>query len=399
MSRNRITQPLRAATIGVVTLLMAALLAACGGDTGANSDEILVGTTLPLTSPLSAEAESIRDGYQMAIDEINTEGGIDGRQIKLLVEDDRADPALAKQLTSKLIAQEGVVAILGSFGSAASLTQSAETERHGIPGIYPEASVEEMVTRGYENVFNLYPLSAQAERSMDEFLLAEVKPQKVAIMYVDNPFAIAGAEASKKSLEAAGVKVAVFEKYAIDSDALGPVSKAKRAGVDVIKNIGYATNYTSYMQALKQTDLNVKAAVFLTQIPFDHRWIKTVGPKVANGIIGNPYWYKGATPEFEAAYEQKWNRPAVLESILGYTSVQVLADAIERANTTEKDALRAALKKTDLETVYGKVSFDERGAYSPKIVVGQLVDGKVVTLWPQDAANGTWKPWVQQSKR
>jgi branched-chain amino acid transport system substrate-binding protein len=372
--------------------LVATTLSACGSleqDEADADGPIKIAAVLPLTSPVSAQAELLRNGYQMAIDEANESGELpDGREIELVVEDDKFDPAQAKQLTRQQIGEGDVTAVLGSFGSATSLTQSGEAEAAGIPGVYPFASVADMVERGFEYVFNTYPLSIDAERSFDDFLLSEVKPEKVALFYVDNPFAISGAEASKQMLEDAGVQVPVFEKYANDTtDFTQLLSQAKSAGVDVIKNIGYENNYAGYIQAVQQIEPDVDAVYMETQIPFEPTYQEVVGDSV-NGIFGTATWYPGATPEFEQAYQEKYGEHAETQAVFGYSAAQVLIEAIKEAGT-DRDELRDALSETQLSTPMGEIQFDERGAYVTEFRIGQLVDGEVNVVWPKDAEGVT----------
>lgn len=375
-----------------VALATAATLAlgACGSlEQDSEGDDqggtIKIATVLPLTSAVSAQAELLRNGYQMAIDEANASGDLpDDKKIELVVADDKFDPAQAKQLTREQLGEGGVVAVLGSFGSATSLTQSEEAASAGVPGVYPFASVQDMVERGYDTVFNTYPLSVDAEKSFDDFLLSEVKPKQVGLFYVDNPFAISGAEASKKMLEDAGVEVSVFEKYAPDTtDFTQLVAKAKSAGVDVLKNIGYENNYAGYVQAVAQVKPQVEAVYMETQIPFEPTYQKVVGNSVS-GILGTATWYPGATPDFEKAYEEKYGEAAETQAVFGYSAAKVLIDAIERAGT-DKEELRDALADSDVETPMGDITFDDRGAYVTEFRIGQLVDGEVLTVWPKDA--------------
>lgn len=405
-------------------MVLALVLAACGGGTDGNgaADDgqaspgdqtedatptaaaggegpITIGSTLPLTSAVSDQAEQLRDGYELAMKEINADGGVLGRELELVVEDDQFDAARARELTRQLITEDDIVALLGSFGSAQSLTQSAEAESAGIPGIYPFASVAEMVERDFKNVFNLYPLSEAAEQAADNFLQDVVQPESVGILYVDNPFAISGAEASRETLEDAGISVPVFEKYALDtSDFTSLVTRAQEAGVDALKNIGYANHHVAYMQAISQTGFDAEAVYSETQIPFEQRAQEALG-EAANLALGQPYWYRGATPDFEAAFEEEYGYAPEIQAVFGYSAMQVLADAIERAGSTDPEALRSALADTDLQTPMGTIRFDERGAYDRNFRIAQLQDGEVVIVWPEDEANGEFQPWVPVNER
>jgi branched-chain amino acid transport system substrate-binding protein len=100
------------------------------------------------------------------------------------------------------------------------------------------------------------------------------------------------------------------------------------------------------------------------------------------------------TSDFEKRYEEKYGKAPEYQAVLGYAAVEVLADGIKRAGTSGGDKLLDALRKTDLKTAVGRITFDERGQYNQPLPVGQLVDGKVIRLAPADQADGKLAPWV-----
>lgn len=386
----------RAVLPATCVIAVLAFVAGCAdsssGGSGNESDEIVIGTTLPLTSPIGTQAQFALNGYKMAIDEINDAGGIDGRQVRLVSKDDKYDPALSKQLTRDEIAEGGLTAVLGSYGTTVSLTQSAEADAAGVPGVYPFAASPEFVDRKLEHVFGTYPLSTDAERSFDDFLLSEVKPAKVAILYFDTAFGISGAESSRDYLEKNGVEVPVFEKFAPDaSDFTQLMTQVRSAGVDVVKMIAQTNAYPGYVAALNQVDPGVKAAYMETQIPFDPSVQKLVG---ADGdlMLGSAYWYPGAAPEFEAAYKAKYDTPVDAQGVFSYSAAKVLLDAIDRANSLDADDITAALRETSLDTPMGTVEFDDRQTYTTDFKIGQVSGDHVELVWPSDVATAPWQP-------
>lgn len=371
-------------------------LAACGGAgeaTNTGGGTIDIGATLPLTGTQSAPADSVRKGYQLAVDAVNAEGGINGKKINLKIEDDKFDPVQAKQLTKQLIARDRVVAMLGTYGSATGITQSAEADRAGVPGVYPYSSAPSMVERGLKNVFNLYPLSADSERVMDEFLAAKVKPKSVAILYVDNPFATPGAEQSKARLEAAGVKVPVFEKFAITTtDFTTLIAKVKAADVDVVKELGYDANYVAYVQAVRRAKLDAKVVYAETLIPFEPSVHKIVGNS-GEGIIGDAFWYPGSNPDFERRYEAKFGAAPDSKAAFGYSAAQTLFKAVESAGVADPGKIRAALTSTQVDSAIGTIKFNQVGQNVGQIRLAQWSKGEIKLIWPETIAEEQWQPW------
>ena len=370
--------------------------------TDASGEPILLGATLPLTGPVAGPAENLRNGYQMAIDEINAAGGVcEGQPLELLIEDDAFDPTQAKQLTEKLITSDGVVAMLGTYGSGVALTASAEAERHQVPNIQAFASAPEIIDRGFEYLFNTFRMSTQAEAAFDEFMQTVVEPavSSVAILYVDNPFAIPGAEESRERLEAAGIEVPLFERFAFDtSDFSGLVAQARQAEVDVIKHLGYQPHHIALMQALQQQNVAPTVVYTETQYAFARPVLEQLGDS-ANWVLGNPNWYPGLTPEFEEKYEAEFGSPTDTEGAWGYAVVEMMRQALEDADCGDSQAIRDALADGEFETIVGNISFNEQGQNEAPTQIAQLQDGEVVILWPESDATGEWQPFPAWDNR
>lgn len=228
---------------------------------------------------------------------------------------------------------------------------------------------------------------------MDEFLLSEVKPKSVAILYVDNPFATPGAEESKARLEAAGVDVPVFEKFAITTtDFTTLIAQVKAAGVDVVKHIGYDANYVAYVQAARQAGLDVDVLYAETLEPFEPS-NQTVLGDLSDNVIGDAYWYPGSSPDFDKAYEAKFGQKPDSKAAFGYAAAVVLLDAIARAGSSDAAAIQAALTETALDTPIGNITFDKDGENIGQIRLGQWRDGQIELIWPQEGATSDWKAW------
>lgn len=386
-------------------------LAACGdsgeesssGEGGAASAEpIKIGTSLPLSGAAAANATSLKQGYELAVEDVNAAGGIDGRKLELTIEDDKFEPSLATNLTRKLITSDRVVALLGTYGSSLGLAASAIAEQYEVPNIQPYSSAPEMVERGLKFLFNTYPPSADNAASAAEFANAVVKPTTAAIVYVDNPFAITGAKAMREGLAKGGVKLVADEKVATGQSSYTSVlTKIKQAGPDALMLIVYPPDHAVIMKQVNQLQITPKLIYSQGAQPIEPAIREALGDTQDGVVFTPPNWFLGAPNEAAAdvakRYAERYGKDPYNEVIQGYAAVQILADALKRAGSTDGEKLRAALAATDLDTVAGHITFDGNGQGTTPTLVTQLQDSKVVLVWPLEDKQADWRPFASGS--
>lgn len=409
-------QALKALAALAALALISFLAIACGGDsssdagdgggdssagettsatdtTTASSEPIVLGASVPLTGPLAGNGERLKKAYEFAIEEINAAGGINGSEVSLKIEDDKADPAVATSVTKKLIEQDKVNALLGTYGSPAALAASAVAEQYKIPNIQAFGSAPEMVERGLEYLFNTYPLASQSEDVMQKYLAENLKPKTAAMIYLDNPYALGGAEAQRKGFEAIGTEIVLDEKIETgQSDYTSVLSKLRGKDLDALMFIVYPPDELVLMKQLKQLDINPKLVYMNAASGFEPHILEALGG-LGDWVVGTPEWFAGAplpeADEVAAAFEEKVGEPASIETYKGVQAVRILANAVEQAGgAADPEALREALAATDFSPLGSQVTFEPNGQMDTTLFVAQLQDGKGVALAPEDKAQG-----------
>lgn len=386
--------------------LAAVSLAACGGggDSSSGGDgEIVIGANLPLTGALAPNGQRLKKAYEFSVDQVNKAGGIDGREVRLIVEDDQADPAVATTVVKKLITTEGAEALLGTYASDPALASSQVAEQYEIPNIQPFASAPEMVERGYKYLFNTYPLASQTEAVMTDWLAETVQPKTAALVYLNNPYAQAGAKTDREGLEANGTEVVLDEEIeTAQSDYSTVVSKIKQADPDVLLMIVYPPDELVLMKQLKQFDVAPELVYMNAASGFEPQILEGLGD-TGDWVVGTPEWFTGAPlPEAEKTigeFEQKFGEPGSIETFKGIQAAEILINAMEEAGSSGPEAVRDALSATDFSPLGEHVSFQPDGQMNVDMFVAQLQNLKGVALSPADLAQGDLKPFPAWNAR
>jgi branched-chain amino acid transport system substrate-binding protein len=403
------------AAIVLATALLAALaLSACGGggsSSGSSSGggesssggTITVGADVPLTGPLAENGQRLKKAYEFEVDKVNAAGGINGSQVKLVAEDDQGDPATATTVVKKLIATEGAEAILGTYGSDPGLAGSQVAEQYEIPNVQPFASAPEMVERGYKFLFNTYPLASQEEEVFTSYLNEEVKPKTAALVYLNNPYAIAGGEVDAEKLEAAGTKIVLQEEIeTAQSDYSSVISKIAEAKPEAVLFIVYPPDELVLMKELKQFNVDPNLVYMNAASGFEPQILEALG-ETADWVVGTPEWYTGAplpqATKTMAEYEKAFHQAASIETFKGIQAAEILFHAMEEAGGAEGEALRESLAATDFSPLGEHVTFGSDGQINGSVLIAQLQGLKGVALSPADKKQGTLKPFPAWDER
>ena len=397
----------RVAAVAVGCVAGAVGLAACSSS-GASSagaaagakGTVAIGGIAPLSGLLGSYGADLEAGYEQGVKDINAKGGVlGGMRLKLTMVDDAGQPAQGVSDVQTLAEQDHVAAILGTFGSATALTESATAEQLGIPNVQPLASATQMVTRGYKYLFNMYPLSQQVERQNDAVLKNTANPSSVAIVYEDEPAEIDQATVAKADWGAAVKLSSEFDQALTDFTSL--TSQIKASGAQAVIFLSLQPQYIAFMTAMKQQQVNVKTVIALSSIGTDAPAQQALGATnyYAMGNLGedpsNPA-YKAFVTEWEADHG---GAAPVDTSTMGYAAAEILGAAIEKAGSDKAAAIQAALASGSFPTVMSvtPVKFGSNGQSNLNQPVAQIQNGKPVELWP--TAAGTFEltpPWSQR---
>ena len=360
-----------------------------GSTSGDGTGPILVGYYGDLSGRTSSFGQSTKNGVEMAADEINKAGGLNGRQIQIITEDDQGEPNKAATVVTKLINQDKVVAILGEVASSNSLAAAPKAQEAKVPMISP-SSTNPAVTQVGDYIFRVCFIDPFQGEVMAKFAATNLKAKRAAILYDFNSDYSRGLQQFfKRSFTGLGGQVVTEVSYTQgDRDFSGQLTAIRSANVDVIYVPGYYGEVGVIANQTKQ--LGIKAPL-LGGDGWDAPQLWQLGGAALNGdYISNHYSVDDPSPairKFVADYQARYSILPDALAALGYDSMKVLADSITRANGTESAKLRDAIAGTkNFAGVTGLITIDaERNAVKPAVVL-KLQDSKFVyetTIYPE----------------
>ena len=364
-------------TIGLVTSILCSL--ACvqkGGpaSTENTGDTIKVGVYGDLTGQTSSFGQSTKNGIELAVEEINAAGGVNGKKIQLLIEDDQGRPEQAKTVVSKLISQDKVHAILGEVASTNSLAAAPVAQEAKIPMITP-SSTNPKVTEVGDYVSRVCFIDPFQGSVMAKFSANTLKAKTAAILGdVNSDYSKGLTQFFEEEFTRLGGRVVAKEAYTqTDPDFKGQLTKIRNLNPDVIYVPGYYGQVGIIAKQARELDMNMP---LLGGDGWDspELW-KLGGDALKNTFISNHYSAENPAPEiqnFVKAYKAKYNVEPDSLAALAYDAAKVLADAIKRAGGAGDSAkLKDAINATkNFAGVTGTISLDDkRNAVKPAVVL------------------------------
>ena len=361
----------------------------------------LVLGALGLVLPLAAHADTIKIGVQGAhsgdlasygvpslnaakivIEEANAKGGVLGKKIELVSQDDQCKPELATNAATKLISDK-VVAIMGPICSGATNASLPMYESANIISISPTATTPALTLEGKHPLFLRTVANDNAQAQLTSSYIIEVlKAKKVAYLHDNGEYGKGFAQQNRGILEKAGVETVLFEAVTPDAvDFSAVVRKLRRAKADVLIFGGYQNTASKLVQQMRRDRVKtpligpdgVKDETFLKMTGKDSEGVMASYPKDTSTLA----MYKHAR---EAHVKQFGSEPG-FGYYNAYAATQALIKAIEVAGSTETDKIMAALKSTEVDTPLGKMSFNKAGdATGLGLSVYVVKDGKFVEL-------------------
>ncbi len=373
--------------IALSLIVIAALLAgfACErrGGVGGDNDTgpIKVGYYGDLSGRTSNFGQSTKNGAMMAADEINKAGGINGRQIQILSEDDEGRPEKAATVVTKLIDQDKVVALLGEVASGNSLAAAPKAQASHVPMISP-SSTNPAVTQVGDYIFRVCFIDPFQGEVMAKFAANTLHAKKAAIMEdFNSPYSRGLTEFFESSFKKLGGQVITKQSYTQgDRDYKGQLTSIRSVNPDVIYVPGYYGEVGVIAKQAKQLGINQP---LLGGDGWDAPQLFELGGEALNGdYISNHYSVEDPSPaiqKFVGDFNSRYKIKPDALAALGYDAMRVLADAIKRAGTTNGQKLRDAIAATkDFPGVTGVITINsERNAVKSAVVL-KIQDGKFV---------------------
>jgi branched-chain amino acid transport system substrate-binding protein len=356
---------------------------------GPDRSTIKVGFFGDLSGPTYNFGQSAMNGALMAADEINQAGGINGRRLDIVVEDDKGSPEIAAQATNRLIKNYKVTAIIGAGASGNSLAAAPNAQSAMIPLIAP-SSTNPAVTQAGSYMFRACFIDAFQGEVMARFAANTLKAKKAAIMVdFNNPYSRGLTEYFELSFAKLDGQVIAKQSYSQgDADYRGQLSAIKAANPDVIYIPGYYGDVAIMAKQARQIGLTQP---LLGADGWDAPELWELARDSLNGsYISNHYSVDDPSENiqrFVRDYRQRYgNLTPDAHAALAYDALRFLADAIQRSGTTDGPKLRDALGATkNFPGVTGVISMDaNRNAVKPAVIL-KLQDGAYIyqeTLQP-----------------
>lgn len=348
-------------------------------ETTAATNEIVVGEFASLTGPIATFGQSSHKGIVMAIDEMNADGGVLGKKLRLVTEDDQSKPEEARTAALKLIRQDGVVALLGEIASSNSKAAAPAAQQAKVPMISPGSTNPDVTAIG-DYIFRVCFVDPFQGAVMAKFAREYLKAQNVAILVdVKSDYSVGLAKFFEEAFTKAGGKIAIRQDYSAgDIEFSAQLTAIKAKNPDAIFLPGYYTEVGLIVKKARELGIT---APFLGGDGWDSPRTVEIGGSAVNGSYFSNHYSSENTASvvqnFVRAFKARYHEEPDAMAALGYDAAKLLADAIRRAGTTEHRALRNAIASTrDFPGVTGTITLNEQRNAVKSAVVLVIENGR-----------------------
>jgi branched-chain amino acid transport system substrate-binding protein len=378
---------------GLATTAFAAVVLATGSVSGALAQNIKIGVCEPLTGAFSASGNYVTNGAKIAADEVNAKGGVLGKKIELVVEDNKSNPTEAATVVEKMIIRDKVPAIMGCWGSSLTLAAMPKLMEYKVPMLVETSSSGKITKSGNPYIFRISPPSA-IEAVAFAKIVDKLHIKKADFLVINNDWGRGTAEDFGKMFKEHHIQVGLVERMGEgDQDMSAQLAKFKASDSDTV----------IVTTAVDQLTLIFKQAAALG---LKKRFITTGGSQNPDQLIAQAGaavngtmhlatfapWVPEATPDPTATknFLAEWKKrgyefAGVTESFRGYDGIRAIAAAIQKAGKADPEAIRAAFWQLDITGLNGKIKFTkegpagkESGQSIPTVYLIQIENGKVV---------------------
>lgn len=364
------------------------------------------GGSIPLSGRAAETGLNVHNGYRTAVKYFNEElGGVEiggeTYQLALDMVDDASDPERATTLLQGQL-DKGINYFLGSFSSTIVLPTAAIVERARKPMVQAGGGSDKIFTQGFRYIFGMYPrASQQFKSSVAWFETLDPKPASAIVINTNDPFSKFQADGAVADLEAAGFDVLdTYELPAVVTDVSSLMRNLRRLAPDMVICTTHDENSLLITRQMAASGTDT-ALLYQTLGPQLASYRETLG-KYAEGVIVPQYWdpkvsyadeYFGTAQDFADYYNANFDRPLAYHVAAGAACIECYVKAMQTAGSaTDTEAVRDALDGLDFETFYTRIRFTPDGDGDAELMgpaIGQVQDGEVVVVYPDDAAFGS----------
>ena len=328
-----------------------------------DADTIVIGGLAPLTGNVSQYGIATNNGILLAVEEINAKGGILGKQITFIPEDEQGDPTEAINAYNKLVQNDNIIALVGDVTTKPTIAVAQRASRDGIPMITPTATGADVTAAG-ENIFRACFIDPFQGELMAHYAFDKLNAKSVAVLYDSGDDYSSGiAETFKSTSEELGVEVVNYEGYSSGIDDFNAqLTKIKASNPDLIFLPVYYDDASKILVQAKRLEIN---AIFAGADGWDGVAEKLDASNL--DVLDNTYYGSqysrqsedSRVQKFISDYKAAYKMDENMFAVLGYDAMMIMADAISRAGSTDSEAIVKALGETEFEGLTGTTVFDE----------------------------------------
>lgn len=365
--------------MAVIALIGLPALPGCAG--GGNDQEILIGEYSSLTGTAATFGTSTDKGAKLVVEEINAAGGILGKKIRLIAEDDQSKPEEAATVVTKLITRDRVKAVVGEVASSRSLAAAPICQSNGVPMVTP-SSTNPKVTQVGDYIFRVCFIDEFQGDVIARFVHNSLNMKKVAILKdVKNEYSVGLAQYFTKSFTQMGGQIVAEQAYSEgDNDFKAQLTAIKAAKPEIIFVPGY---YNEAALIVKQgRELNI-ASPFIGGDGWDSAKLLEIGGAAMEGMYYCNHYStddpREVVQNFVKKFREKYHEIPDAIAALSYDATKILLDAITRAGSTDGPKLRDAMAATkDFDGVTGTITINSERNATKSAVILTIKDGKLV---------------------
>ncbi|MBT6340078.1 MAG: amino acid ABC transporter substrate-binding protein [Desulfobacula sp.] len=367
----------------------------------AGEKPILIGASVSLEGKYIETSFMVQNGYKLWAEQVNKQGGLLGRPVKLILYNDKSRKKLAASLYEKLIVEDRVDLTLSPYGTPLTMVASEATEKHGYVMLASAAASEQIWERGYKYIFGVYAL---ADRYFIGFqdLLARQGYESIGILFENTAFNISIAKGVRKWADRFNLKL-VYDNGFDDADNELPIILKQVMGknIDGLIFSGYSPQCYQFIDLMKKADYRPKSLSF-TIAPIHPDFYKKAGP-FAEGIFAPSQWEPDeripfpGTKQFIKDFKEFTGKMPSYHAASAYSACQILEKAIIQAQAIDHEKIRNYVSSFDTITIMGRFKVDHTGrqvGHNPILIQWQngkkeiVYPGKMSTSQPQFNSSG-----------
>ncbi len=326
--------------------------------------QIKIGAAGPMTGQYAAFGEQLKRGAQMAVEDINAAGGVNGQKLELVIGDDACDPKQATAVANKMVSDK-VALVAGHFCSGSSIPASDIYKEGKVLQITPASTnpklTDDALAKGNSTVFRTCGRDDVQGATVGAYILKYHRNARVAILEDKSPYGKGVADETKKALNKGGLREVMYEAYNdTDKDFTALVNKMKRDKIDMIVLGGYHTAAALIIKQSKEQGLQTQMVGFdaLQTAEFFQ-----LGGAATNGVLMSFPPKAEDDPKNEALVKKfrdaKYNPEGY--TLFSYAAVKVWADAANKAKASDASTVAAALRSQTYDSAVGPLAFDPKG--------------------------------------